>query len=72
MSSLLYAASRQRVEVGVALLAVVGVLRHAEPDSVDAEVGGEAPLGLADQLWMCVYVHCTCAALKWTVWTCSV
>ena len=38
MGSLLYGASRERVRVGVALLAMVGVLRHAEPDSMDAEV----------------------------------
>ena len=38
IGSLLYGASRERVRVGVALLAVVGMLRHAEPDSMDAEV----------------------------------
>ena len=43
MASLLHSASKERVGLGVALLAVMGLLRHAEPDSMDAEVSNEAP-----------------------------
>ena len=53
MASLLYSASKERVGLGVALLAVVGLLRHAEPDSMDAEVNTVTPGG---RLTLCVHV----------------
>ena len=61
MASLLYSASKERVGLGVALLAFVGLLRHAEPDSLDAEVNVEAPGG---RLCVCVRVHVSICALQ--------
>ena len=56
MASLLYSASKERVGLGVALLAFVGLLRHAEPDSLDAEVNVEALGVRPDSVCVCVYM----------------
>ena len=61
MASLLHSASKERVGLGVALLAVLGLLRHAEPDSMDAEVSIEVPKSRTDHTHVYVVLVSVCA-----------
>ncbi len=64
MASLLHSASKERVGLGVALLAVLGLLRHAEPDSMDAEVSIEVPKSGTDHTCVRTYLCLSVCALQ--------